>query len=73
MGIEVVDDFDFGVGVDVGGEGWGEDTGEEFVDSLDEGSSVDVFEEDLGLTGGSLSVIHLEFWKCDCCEDAECK
>jgi len=70
LGIEVVDDFDFRIGIDVGGECGGEDTGEKFVDSLDEWSSVDVFKKDFALTGGSLSVIHLQLGKGDSCEDA---
>jgi len=59
--VEVVEDFDFWVGVDVGCEVRGEDLGQQFVDSGHEGTAVHVLDEPFGLAGCSFAVLHGEF------------
>ena len=58
LGIEVVEDLDFGVGVNVGGEFGRENLGENFVDPFGKSLSSHVLEEHFGFTGGSLAVFH---------------
>lgn len=56
--IEVVEDFDFWVGVDVGCEFGGEDLGEKFVDALGKGAAVHVLKQHFGLPGTAFAVFH---------------
>lgn len=58
LSVEVVQDFDFRIGVDVGGEFWGEDFGKDSVDFFSEWSSAHVLEQHFLFAGSSFAVGH---------------
>jgi hypothetical protein len=60
LSVKVVDDFDFGVGVDVGSQLRGEDFGDEVVNLGHQWASAHVLEQEFRLSWGALTMFHGE-------------